>query len=389
MQTTLYARAKTGKIKSVEISLSEDNKTITRLTGYIDGAKITHTNKVSAPKQKRNQEQQAELEFNSLVNKAKDKGYKDLGDLYIDLQDYLTPENLAALLMERLPATNTDANGNVKPMLATDFGKIKKPDYPYIAQAKFNGVRCQMFLNADGTDVDSLSREGKSYNGPTTLIRQQLLPILQQYPDIVLDGEMYAHGETLGKTSGSMRKQEFIPERHGHYEYRVYDLSIEDTTQRDRLSQLMDFFAKHGEELTKVIPVEMTWVNNVDEVKSLHDAYVNEGFEGLILRHPEGLYGFGTRSRQLIKYKNFIEEEFVIRDYIIGERGTEDMVFVCWSDLAQDTFKVKPIGTREVKEDFCENFAEIVGKKLTVRYFELTDKNKPHHGTGVAIRDYE
>ena len=40
-------------------------------------------------------------------------------------------------------------------------------------------------------------------------------------------------------------------------------------------------------------------------------------------------------------------------------------------------------------EQFARHGAEYVGKKLTVRYQELTDDGIPRFPVGIAIRDYE
>jgi hypothetical protein len=80
------------------------------MSGLIDGKLVTSPDLiVSEGKVKRNLDEQLTLEFNSLVKKYLDKGYKDVESLGTGLNK----EELEKIL----PKVRTDNNGNLKPML--------------------------------------------------------------------------------------------------------------------------------------------------------------------------------------------------------------------------------------------------------------------------------
>ena len=53
------------------------------------------------------------------------------------------------------------------------------------------------------------------------------------------------------------------------------------------------------------------------------------------------------------------------------------------------TFVVRPRGSFELRRQWMKDINSIIGKKLTVRYQELTDDGIPRFPVGISIRDYE
>jgi DNA ligase-1 len=123
-------------------------------------------------------------------------------------------------------------------------------------------------------------------------------------------------------------------------------------------------------------------------MKELHAAYVAEGYEGIMLRNKAGLYK-NSRSADLQKYKCFESEEFEIINYKQGE-GQEGgcVIWVCKTSEGK-TFNCRPRGTREDRIELFKNGDKYVGKKLTVRFQELTYYKVPRLPVGITFRDYE
>lgn len=86
--------------------------TITGETGLYKGKLVPRPGiYIGAGRVKRTIKEQAELEFNAIIKKYKDKGYKDIEDLgYKQLSDF-DPDKV-------LPKEKKDQNGVLKPMLA-------------------------------------------------------------------------------------------------------------------------------------------------------------------------------------------------------------------------------------------------------------------------------
>ena len=115
MKTNLVTRDSKGNIRVVYISLiEEDDGTykIERQSGLLDGKLIQQpTLYIKKGKVKRTVKQQAELEYNSIIKKQLDKGYKDCNDLGIT--------NLTVSAINTvLPKTKTD---NKQTMVEADL----------------------------------------------------------------------------------------------------------------------------------------------------------------------------------------------------------------------------------------------------------------------------
>ena len=120
------------------------------------------------------------------------------------------------------------------------------------------------------------------------------------------------------------------------------------------------------------IPVK-TW----SKMEQLHDQYVTEGFEGLVIRNPEKPYKPGGRTNDMIKIKHYQSSEFLVTGYELGLRGSEDMTFVCETSDGI-VFKAMPVGDREVKAEYVENFEEkYKGHMAECTYFNLSDDGVP------------
>ena len=64
------------------------------------------------------------------------------------------------------------------------------------------------------------------------------------------------------------------------------------------------------------------------------------------------------------------------------------MTFICQTADGIE-FEAKPMGSREVKQDYFDNMNNILGKWATVKYFYLSDEGCPLQPVLKCIRDYE
>ena len=113
------------------------------------------------------------------------------------------------------------------------------------------------------------------------------------------------------------------------------------------------------------------------------------GFEGLMFRNAKGLYDVGQRSADLLKMKDFFDDEFEVIDFYEGEGREAGCVM--WRCKTKDgkVFGCRPEGTHEERAEFLKEAKDYVGKMLTIRYQELTKDGLPRFPVGVAFRDYE
>jgi ATP-dependent DNA ligase len=141
------------------------------------------------------------------------------------------------------------------------------------------------------------------------------------------------------------------------------------------------------EAATVVVLVRTEKVVALSDFRRLFSEFVEAGYEGIMLRNADGIYRANYRSNDLQKYKEFIEDEYLITGYTQGEgRDAGAVIWVCETADGKE-FTVRPRGTMEQRRVWFNAGAKYVGKKLTVIFQELTEEGKPRFPVGKAVRD--
>lgn len=368
MEKILISRDSKSKLRVVMISCEWDEEKqlyrLKRLTGQFQGKMIEQpVIEITKGKVKRTISEQAALEFNSHVKKYLDKGYKCISDY-----GYTSLENFDEKVV---PKSNTDQKGLVKPMLCEqyDFNDSKFEKITWKASTKLDGLRTMLYYK-DGVIYTS-SRGGKDYNVAATYIREDayLKSLFEGNPNLILDGELYKHGWNLQKISG-LGRLETLHDDHKELKFYCYDIVDESATFEQRYNRLQTFT-----ETDKFILVQHVDVKGNDNIKALHDRYISEGYEGLVLRDPSKTYKCGSRSNRMLKVKEFVDAEFEVIDLVEGLRD-EDMCFLLTTKEG-NTFKAKPVGDRQLKQWYRDNLELLIGKMATVKYFGFTNTENP------------
>jgi DNA ligase-1 len=275
----------------------------------------------------------------------------------------------------------TDAGGVPHPMLAHDYNKRGKDiKFPCYAQRKLDGVRC---LAISGKGL--YSRTGKAFPHMDH-IRAEINSLPK---GTILDGELYSDTLNFQEIVGLVKKETLKPAdapKMTQIYLCVYD-TVMDGTNEARNAWLADLFKTHKFKALRLLPTDSA--DNLEDVKRLHAMYVADGYEGLILRNKAGLYKVGHRSADLQKYKEFKDDEYKIVGFKEGD-GIEKgcVIWVC-ETKDKKPFSVRPRGTHEQRAEAFKTASKAVGKKLTVRFQELTEDGIPRFPVGLAIRDYE
>lgn len=397
----LISRDSKGKIRVVEMFAewndAEHAFGIYRTT-YQYGGKRTEQPAIFVRfgKAARTLREQLELEYKSNMKKYLDKGYKLLEK---PIDDYSEGE-----LQEIIGDVVTDSSGFAKHMLAKQADKVKDSSIEKVkmwaVSRKIDGVRCSFYWK-DG-EVKSASRGGGDYDYSTYQLREHplLRSILSTHPDWVLDGELYKHGKSLQQISGAARMEKTVA-GCDWLEYYVYDIMIPDTTFTDRYVLLHELAGLIGQESfnpekewnkedlrMQVVPhVFITGDNKKDQIMDLHNQYVAEGWEGCVARDVSKPYKYGGRGMEMVKFKMYQDAEFEVTGLSEGLRP-EDMCFTLKTAEGIE-FKAKPMGSRELKEQYREDLNNLIGKMATVKYFYLSDEGTPLQPVLKAIRDYE
>jgi ATP-dependent DNA ligase len=205
---------------------------------------------------------------------------------------------------------------------------------------------------------------------------------------------LYSDTLDFQKVVGLVRRESISPQDLDDMQevsYRIYDMfskdeSITSMPFAGRYKRVTDRINAIGSPLAIV---ESYTVENADDVREYHDKFVNQGYEGVMVRNPRKPYEMDKRSSGLMKFKDFKDDEYKIVGYT--EATGNDAGTVIWTCVAPNglTFNVRPKGTREERTEAFNNADSYIGKMLTVRYFELTNDGVPRFPVGIAIRDYE
>jgi len=370
---TLYATDKNGKTKEWDIRVEnhKDHSKIIYSYGYIDGKKTNYELTVSqgkniGKKNETNHFQQAILDAESRWKKK------------MTIDGYAITKGDEKKNSIEIPS----------PMLAHDYNKhSKKIVFPCFIQPKLDGYR--MIYNPENKKI--YSRNGKEYN---ILYNTKLHNELNRI-HVVLDGELYVHNKLKFEDYGILRKKKLSKDDEkvlDTMEYHVYDVIIDDEYQNRY--KMLSMITEHTD-LIKLVPTYLC--NNKKDIDSYHSRFINEGYEGSMIRNCEGIYLQKYRSYNLQKYKNFDDDEFEIVDYTYENDvlGKNDKVIV-WICKTKDgkKFNVPSKGTREERNKLYNNGEEYIGKMLSVQYFGLTSEGIPRFPKSLregesSIRDEE
>ena len=295
-------------------------------------------------------EEQAIFEAQALHTKRKDLGYwEDINDC--------------------------DKKVFFQPMLAQDYDKRKdKIKFPILSQPKLDGIRC--IVKSDGM----WTRNGKEIISAPH-IYENLKHIFDNQPDLVLDGELYTSNKEVDFNTiiSCVRKtkptQEDLELSKQYIEYWMYDLyDGEDKGYEERYEDLIDLKQNYKliPSLYKVVSTyELPDENHINENLS---HYIEQGFEGQILRDPNSIYE-NKRSNGLLKHKTFHDEEFEIIGYAEGVGKFSGKLATLKVDVNGVQVDCTINGTMGYLEELFEIKDSLIGKKATVKYFEKTTDN--------------
>ena len=157
-----------------------------------------------------------------------------------------------------------------------------------IGQPKLNGERCRVeWFEGEPLLFSSYGNE--------FAFKDFIKDSLCHLPKYNYDGELYVHGWSRDKiASVANRKKNKHPD-DDQLQFHIFDIQSDDY-QITRCSKLLNL-----PKLTAV-PIVESFVVSPQIIGAWTQEMLNRGYEGLILRHPKGLYEY-KRSNWLLKHK--------------------------------------------------------------------------------------
>ena len=389
----LYKLTSKNKIQEWEIS-TEGNKIIV-IQGIQDGKKQRYEEIIKKGKNigKGNEttpEQQARAEAQAKWDHKHNKDY------HLTIKDCNTKVKIAN-------------RGGYLPMLAQSYKKHAERhlQYPCYIQPKLDGLRCISTKTEEG--VKLWFRSGKEIITMGYIAKE--LDKIMGIEDI-WDGELYIHGEDFNSFTGAIRANKNLnPEITKKIQYHIYDFP-----RIGKFSEIAPYKLRLDRFRTlqisdPIVVVDTIKVSTFEEAITYYSKCIEDGYEGIMFRNMDMAYE-QKRSYNLLKYKEFIDDEFII----IGAEEGKGMLaghvgaFVCKieegrelkdmdgttkkysklldirPDREKATISAKMDGKHSLLKHLFENPKEYLGKPLTIKYQNLSKYIIPRFGTGKCVR---
>lgn len=278
-----------------------------------------------------------------------------------------------------------------KPMLGKTLDNLDDINYPVLVSKKLDGIRC---IFKDG---EMLSRSLKPI--PNKQLQKKFEHL--KYNNIILDGELYSHDLTFQEIASIvMSFDKDVPES---LEFHCFDyLDNIDEVFENRCKEYKHF---------NVVPVKQILINNKEELEQTFQNFLQEGYEGAIIRDPNSKYKFGRSTLKeagLLKMKCFKTFDAKIIDVFermenlnesfkneLGQstkRNTKDDkkstgiaggFVVEWEG---QTLKITLTGKESFREQIWSSKDEYIGKWVEFKGMEIGAKDVPRHPCFVRFR---
>jgi DNA ligase-1 len=192
---------------------------------------------------------------------------------------------------------------NFKPLLACE-ADLEQLKFPLLVSPKLDGIRCVIH-----PELGPVTRNLKPIqNGG---LRQRL----SELPPY-LDGELIAGspsaGDAMQRTTSAVMGRNAAWDHVRYYVFDHFETPGDFFSKRHELAAglaAVSHFGGAGQELTHYE------VHSLEELMALEEDYVSQGYEGIMLRDPDGRYKFGRSTVNegiLLKLKRFEDAEGVV-----------------------------------------------------------------------------
>ena len=290
-----------------------------------------------------------------------------------------------------------------KPMLAASLETIDSIKFPVYVTPKLDGIRC---LKIGGEIVSRSFKPIRNIKLSTAI--KDLLPDGS-------DGELIMSGTFQNTTSVVMSADKTIGNEKAYFYWFDYLLNDPKKPYLGRMEDMKKFVEEHPEILTtspvKIIPLIPTEINTVEELMKYESTVLEQGFEGVILRSPNGPYKFGRstlKEGSLIKMKKFDDDEATIVGFNeltknTNEKTKDEFGYAKRSShkdgkIDQDTlgslivvwreteFSIGSGFTAEQRKEFWDQRNNLIGKLVKFKYFATGMKDAPRFPTFLGFR---
>lgn len=283
-----------------------------------------------------------------------------------------------------------------RPLLAGNFDP-EKAKFPYIATPKIDGIR---FIMVDGIAVSRTFKPIRNLH---------IQRFLQRYLRSGTDGELTSGDTFQSSTSAVMTIA-------GEPDFKVWIFDYVDPNK-----ETIDPFKTR---ITNIPPINApfdcqilsgVYVDSMEELNQYEEVCLSSGYEGVMLRDPEGTYKFNrstVRDNILLKVKRFEDAEaklIAIEEKMSNQNPEEVDNFgkIKRSGCLDGMVPTGTAGTLVVETDYglifgigsglndelraeiWNNKEKYIGKLVKYKYFPQGIKDLPRHPVFLGFRDVD
>lgn len=369
IDTWIYKRTSTGAVQKWKQEANPENTAFRSVSGQVDGKIVESAWKFVKQKNigKKNETSLFEQVLSEVESNYKDK----LSKGYVKSIDNIDSEKL-------LP---------FKPMLALAYDKMPEiADWSNVySQPKLDGIRGVVSKNS------IKSRSDKPL--PSSVHIPEALDSLFNAFNVRLDGELYTHkfhddfNTILSLARKTKPTAEDLEAARADVQYWVYDIAegVDDVFSK-RFEYLQNLSTNFPD---NVILVPTTKVNSQEELDELYAQYIEDGYEGQMVRTDTKDFYNGNstqRSKSLLKRKHFFTEEYEVVDIVVGKGNRGDKagrITYKMPDGREFGSGIK--GSFEYAMKILNEKEKYIGGQGTVRFPNFTPSGLPRFGVTVAL----
>ena len=258
---------------------------------------------------------------------------------------------------------------------------------------KIDGARCIGIVDSNG-DTTFYSRTGKIFD-TLDVVRDGIKSL--GLSNVVLDGELClvdegGNEDFQGVMKELRKKDHTIP----NPSFKIFDMITIDEFYSKKGEKNRPYSIRYANLCAVMQPNECPCLTVLEQEVIRDDDHFNEWiakstknkWEGLMLRADESYKG--KRSKDLLKYKSFFDDEYKVIDAEMGDfryvkdgaEWEETMLSCVMIQHKNNIVRVGSGFTIEQRQEFYQDPSKIVGKIITVQYFEET-KNQDG---GISLR---
>jgi DNA ligase-1 len=250
---------------------------------------------------------------------------------------------------------------------------------------------------------------------PNHFIRNTLEKFVADHPEFEgMDGELIVGFPNLETTYNTTNSAVMRHDGEPEFVFYAFDLVRESVGAAERSVRLKAQFEflEDAPQWLYFLPQKL--IANQDELEAYYNQALDQGYEGVMLKLPDGPYKFGRASAKeqyLLKVKPFADSEATILEvYEAMHNGNEAFTnelghtersshqenktglgmiggFVVKDPNFAEPFKVSAgTLTHEERRALWPQASQLVGKLLKYRYLNKGIKNVPRHGRFIGWR---